>query len=223
MTRASEWMVLGAVLAFGCGGSDSNGKTTMPSPQEQVAPAPEQAPEPVAAPTPPPAEAPAPVPVEEPVVESKAQRAVAEVKPVGKGDASGTVTFEQDGSKVMISGTFNGLPAGDHGFVIAEDGDCSKKVGKVGAHFNPTKVKHGPPESPTRHAGDLGNLTVDKTGNASFQMETDSLTVSDGADSVVGRAIVITAKKDTGKSENAGKAIACGTIERRDATVSRAP
>lgn len=223
MTRASEWMVLGAVLALGCGGSDNGGSTTTPPIEAPVAQA-----EPTPAPTetaaaPPPTPAMPAVPVEEPVVESKSERAEAEVKPVGKSKTAGKLTFEVDGGKVKIAGTFTGLPPGEHGFLIRDDGDCDKQAKKAGKDFNPTNVKHGPPESGTRHAGDLGNLVADKEGNASFEMLTDSLTIADGADSVVGRAIVITAKKDDGKSQpsgNSGKAIGCGKIERRDAQVS---
>jgi superoxide dismutase, Cu-Zn family len=139
-----------------------------------------------------------------------------------KGDTSvGVITFEQQGNQVTINANFTGLPPGAHGFHIHENGDCGGKAAKnAGGHFNPTKAKHGPPESGNRHAGDFGNLTADDSGSAAFSMTTDSLTVTEGADSVVGKAIIIHAKKDNGKTQpsgGAGDAIACGVIEARGA------
>ena len=127
----------------------------------------------------------------------------------------GTITFEQKGNEVTISGQLTGLKAGPHAIFIHEKGDCGRAAKNAGAHFNPTGAKHGPPASPQRHAGDFGNLDVDKQGNATFAMTTDSLTVAPGADSVVGRAVVVHARKDDGKTQpsgNAGAALACGVI-----------
>ena len=74
-----------------------------------------------------------------------------------------------------------------------------------GKHFNPSKQKHGPPEAATRHTGDFGNITADKDGNAMFEMKTDSLTLKEGPDSVMGRIIVIHARTDDGKTQPARK------------------
>jgi len=148
-------------------------------------------------------------------------QAEADVKLLKGSTSIGTLRFEQQGNQVLITGQFTGLSPGMHGFHIHENGDCGGKAAKnAGAHFNPTGAKHGPPESGNRHAGDFGNLTVDEGGNASFEMKTDSLTVTPGADSVVGRAIVIHAKKDNGKTQPSGASgtpIACGVIEARGA------
>ncbi len=129
----------------------------------------------------------------------------------------GTLNIDQDGNKVVLRGTFTGLKPGKHGIHIHEKGDCGGKDAKnAGAHFNPTKAKHGPPESGNRHAGDFGNLLADKEGNATFEMITDSLTVAPGPDSVAGRAVVIHKTKDDGKTQPSGASgppIACGVIE----------
>lgn len=147
-------------------------------------------------------------------------KAQADVKLLKDSTLVGTLHFEQQGNQLTISGDFTGLPKGQRGFHIHENGDCGGKNAKnAGGHFNPTKAKHGPPESGTRHAGDFGNLMVDDSGNANFTMTTDSLTVT-GTDSVVGRSIVIMSKKDNGKSQPAGAsgvAIACGVIEAKGA------
>jgi Cu-Zn family superoxide dismutase len=153
-----------------------------------------------------------------PAAPAMSERAEAELKLLRTGASIGTLGFMQSGGTTTMTGKFAGLPPGEHGFHIHEKGDCGGKNAKnAGGHLNPTGVKHGPPESSTRHAGDLGNLVVDEDGNATFDMATDSLTVAAGADSVVDRAVIIHAKKDDGKSQpsgNSGDPIACGVIRK---------
>jgi superoxide dismutase, Cu-Zn family len=155
-----------------------------------------------------------PAPVE-PAPPPAPMTATAELKAVKDDAAMGTITFtKRDDGKIVIEGTFSGLKKkGTHALYIHEKGDCSKKGANVGGHLNPTKAKHGPPSSGSRHAGDFGNVTADDTGAATFTMETDSITMDDigRADTIVNRAIVLHEKKDS-KSGNAGKPLACGVI-----------
>ena len=208
MALHSEWLGVGValILGLGCGGSSSQQASTVPEP-------------PAASPTTvevtgPVAVVPAPMPSEP--VAPPAVRAEAELKAVVGASTFGTVTFEQLGSKVFVVGHFTGLRPGMHGFYVHENGDCGGKLASnAGAHFNPSKLKHGPIGASVRHVGDFGNLMVDKDGNATFEMTTDSLTLPAGPDSVVGRAIVIHARKDDGKTQpsgSAGPAVACGVI-----------
>jgi Cu-Zn family superoxide dismutase len=145
--------------------------------------------------------------------------AEATIKMLGADGAQvGTITFDQNGKSVTMKGTFTGLKPGKHGIHIHEKGDCGGANAKnAGEHFNPTKAKHGPPESGTRHAGDFGNITADKDGNATFEMTTDSITLTQGdANSVAGRAVIIHSKADNGKTQPSGASgtpIACGVIE----------
>jgi Cu-Zn family superoxide dismutase len=123
----------------------------------------------------------------------------------------GTVWFVQADDTVTMSGTFRELPPGEHGILITDSGRCEAKS----PHFNPSDSKHGPPSSATRHAGDLGNVVVGEDGSAMFELQTDSFTVADGHSSVAGKTLVITARRDTGKTRgagNTGPAIACGQI-----------
>jgi Cu-Zn family superoxide dismutase len=145
-------------------------------------------------------------------------RARAVFKAVDKrGRTIGTLTLEQKGEWVTLEGQFKNLPPGLHGFQIHTNGNCSgASARKSGSDYNPTDSRHGPPGSARRHVGDLGNLDVDRNGRATFEMRTDSMTVTkDGPSSVFGRSVVITANKDDGRSQpdgNAGPAIACGVI-----------
>lgn len=144
--------------------------------------------------------------------------AAAHLVAVKDGAAVGVMTFQKQDAGIVMSASFTGLPPGPHAFYIHEVGDCTKKGAKVGKHLDPTKAKHGPPSSSTRHAGDLGNLTVDADGNAMFEMTTDSVVLDTGRpDSILLRAIVIHAKKDDARG-NAGPAIACGVIDMVDPT-----
>ena len=204
--------------AIGCGGAREKSR----EPTEPVARAPEattptEAP---AAESPAPAEQPAAAatPASAPEAASPAaasagsETARADVKMVSGDKSLGTITFERKDKVVAISGQFSGLKKGQHALYIHTKGDCSDKAKNVGSHLNPTKAKHGPPASPMRHAGDFGDLTFDKEGNATFAMETDSITMEPGrADSVVGRSVVVYSRKDS-KSGQAGSPIACGVI-----------
>jgi Cu-Zn family superoxide dismutase len=138
--------------------------------------------------------------------------AKAEVRLLSGDRPLGTMTFERKDKMVSISGQFSGLKKGQNALYIHTKGDCSDKGRKIGGHLNPTASKHGPPASSARHAGDFGDLTFDKAGNASFAMETDSITLEPGGpDSVVGRAVVIHSRKDN-KKGSAGSPIACGVV-----------
>ena len=140
----------------------------------------------------------------------------AKIKTLGKNAKDvGSLKFSQEGDSVTIAGDMENLPRGAHGIKILESTSCEAVNNKT-ADFNPTGAKHGPLDSAERHVGDLGNIEVDRSGEASFELTTDSLTVEpDGASSVLDRVVVITQNKDDGKTQPAGRAgkpIACGKI-----------
>lgn len=164
------------------------------------------------APAPPP---PTPAQVEPPKPAAPTQ-ALAMLTAIKDGKDVGAISFELGSDNVIvIQGDFHDLPPGKHAFYIYENGDCSNKGRKVGKHLDPTKQKHGPPSSATRHAGDFGNIEIAKEGTGTFQMSTDSLSFEAGrADTLTGRAIVVHAKADNAKG-NAGAPIACGVITQR--------
>jgi Cu-Zn family superoxide dismutase len=159
---------------------------------------------------PPPAGTPAQV--DSPKPAAAPSQAIAMMTTIKGGKDVGTVSFELGSDNVVvIQGDFHDLPKGKHAFYIHEGSDCKK----MGSHLDPTKQKHGPPSSGTRHAGDFGNVEIDKDGSGQFQMSTDSLSFEAGrADTLTGRTLVIHAKADN-RAGNAGPAIACGVISER--------
>jgi Cu-Zn family superoxide dismutase len=135
----------------------------------------------------------------------------------------GVITFEQDvkGGPTTIKGTIKNVKPGLHGFHIHQFGDLSDGCTSAGAHFNPFGKTHGAPGDEERHVGDLGNVES-KGVDAPVTIDiTDKLISLIGANSVIGRALVLHADPDDlGKTDhpqskttgNAGGRIACGVI-----------
>jgi superoxide dismutase, Cu-Zn family len=128
---------------------------------------------------------------------------------------TGTVTFTQVGSDVQVVGDITGLKPGKHGFHLHEKGDCSAPdAASAGAHFNPGQHKHGGPTTTERHEGDLGNIEADASGKAHIDWK--GKMVLSGADSIIGKSVVVHEKEDdlkTDPSGNSGARQACGVIE----------
>ncbi len=151
--------------------------------------------------------------------------AVAVIYPTKGSSISGTITFTAvpatgdlvDNSGVHIHGTITGLePNSVHAIHIHEFGDSSSDNGMAaGGHYNPEHHKHGGPDSPEHHAGDLGNLTADASGSATIDMTVPGLSIAGMHDPIIGRSVVIHAKPDDFVSQpvgNAGGRIGVGVI-----------
>jgi Cu-Zn family superoxide dismutase len=146
-------------------------------------------------------------------------KALAQMEPTKGNTASGTVTFEQRGSKVVVTADIRGLrPNAEHGFHVHEKGDCSSGDGmSTGGHFNPKGAPHGHPGAGPHHAGDIPMLKADASGAARLVWEDDELTVTEGPMSVVGRGVIVHKDPDDYKTQptgNAGARIACGVVKR---------
>jgi Cu-Zn family superoxide dismutase len=134
----------------------------------------------------------------------------------------GSILFMQaPGTPTLIKGTITGLVPGEHGLHIHEFGDMSKGCESMGAHYNPDDTTHGDHEK--GHVGDLGNITADDNGTASFSIEANRVDLI-GKRSVVGRGLVVHADADdlgkggdeeSLKTGNAGDRLACGVITLR--------
>jgi len=134
----------------------------------------------------------------------------------------GTILLMQaPGTPTLIKGTITGLKPGEHGFHIHEFGDMSKGCESMGGHYNPDGIDHGDIEQ--GHVGDLGNITADENGTASFSIQANRVELI-GNRSVVGRGLVVHADQDdlgqggdeeSKKTGNAGDRLACGVITLR--------
>ncbi len=128
---------------------------------------------------------------------------------------TGMVTFIKTGDDVQVVGNIIDLKPGKHGIHIHEKGDCSAAdAASAGAHFNPGQHKHGGPVTAEHHEGDLGNIEADASGKALINWK-GKMSLS-GADSIIGKSLVVHEKEDdlkTDPSGNSGARIACGVIE----------
>src|SRR5215471_1729719 len=131
---------------------------------------------------------------------------------------TGTATFTElatGGVKVHVH--IEHAPPGTHGLHIHEKGDCSDAEAKnAGGHFNPGNMPHAGPQEMKRHAGDLGNIEIKPDGTGDLDITSDMITVKEGTNSVVGRAVVFHEKADdltTQPTGNAGGRLGCGVIK----------
>jgi Cu-Zn family superoxide dismutase len=145
-------------------------------------------------------------------------RATAALQPTKGSKAFGEATFEQVGDKVRVIVFAQNLkPGQQHGFHIHEAGDCSSGDGmSAKGHFNPTGKPHGQPGTAERHAGDLPALASAKNGRAKLDVTVDGISLNPGANSIIGRGLIIHADPDDYKTQptgNAGARLACGVIK----------
>jgi Cu-Zn family superoxide dismutase len=141
----------------------------------------------------------------------------ATLAPSAGGSVAGTVTFVQEGSKVIVIADVSGLKPGPHGFHVHEKGDCSAAdFTSAGGHFNPGGQPHGDPSAGAHHAGDMPLLIADASGKAALRTEVSPMTIGGGTNDIVGKAVVVHADADDFKSQpagNSGARIACGVIK----------
>lgn len=142
-------------------------------------------------------------------------KATATVNPTKGNTVHGVVNFEETRDGLHIVADLEGLTPGEHGFHIHEFGDCSASdATSAGGHFNPTGKQHGSPDSDDHHIGDLGNINALSNGKAHYDRTIKGISLN-GPNAIVGKSMVVHAKKDDFKSQPAGDAgsrIGCGVI-----------
>ena len=150
------------------------------------------------------------------VMWSAVSRAICVVHPTTGNRCNGLVAFQQEGDQVRVEADISGLsPNSEHAIHIHTYGDASSGDGKsAGGHYNPENHAHGLPVQRHRHAGDLGNLKTDATGRARYTVMVDNISVAGLKNPIIGRSIIVHAKRDTGgqPTGEAGARIGCGVI-----------
>jgi len=144
------------------------------------------------------------------------KKLVAIVRPVGSSNVRGSVVFEKVAEGIQVTAKIGGLtPNANHAIHIHEFGDLgSDDATSAGGHFNPEGHPHALPDDSNRHAGDLGNLQADGSGNATLSLVVKNITLDSGKSGILGRAVIVHAKADDGgqPTGNAGDRIGAGVI-----------
>ena len=147
--------------------------------------------------------------------QSKALKATCVVEPTEGNQVKGTVSFTETADGVKIVVDLEGLKPGEHGFHIHEFGDCSAPDGtSAGGHFNPQNAPHGSLGDANRHAGDMGNIVADPSGNAHIEF-TDRMMKMKGENSIIDKGLIVHQNVDdftTQPTGNAGPRVGCGVI-----------
>ena len=132
------------------------------------------------------------------------------------GQSVGQVQLQDTPNGLIVRAELTGLPEGAHGFHIHAVGACEPPFESAGGHFNPEERQHGMENAQGKHAGDLPNLTVPASGEATVEHFAVGLSLDDLSDED-GSAVVVHANADdytTDPSGNAGDRIACGVVSR---------
>jgi Cu-Zn family superoxide dismutase len=140
------------------------------------------------------------------------------------GDSLGTIKLSEQADGVKLEVLLEGLPDGEHGLHIHENGKCDAPDFKsAGNHFNPDDKQHGLLHPEGAHAGDLPNI-ISENGKVDAELMAPQLTLkADNKTSLLpeeGTSIVITEGKDDGMTQPAGESgarIACGEITDKEA------
>lgn len=146
------------------------------------------------------------------------ETAVAEIKPTEGYEAKGEVTFtpNEDNTQMNIHIVLSGLTPGKHGLHIHQIGDCSANdASSAGDHLNPYNTRHGSPQDPTHHVGDLGNIEADANSRVDTTITVAELAFS-GPASVLQKAVIVHADEDDLRSDpagNSGDRVGCGIVQ----------
>jgi len=139
------------------------------------------------------------------------ERAIAVLSPTEGNDTSGVVEFTKTAEGVRVTAEARGLTPGDHGFHVHQWGDITAGDGTAtGGHFDPHGTMHGARDADMKHIGDLGNLTANSRGVATYDWTDPRMTL----EMIIGRAVIVHADPDDygQPTGNAGARVAQGVI-----------
>lgn len=111
-------------------------------------------------------------------------------------DIKGNILFKiirKNNKDIMkISINISGLKPGLHGFHIHNTGNLTHGTKSLCSHFNPDNTNHGDiiNSKKNRHAGDLGNIKVNKNGICKQILYDDIIKLS-GKYNIIGRSVII--------------------------------
>ena len=140
-----------------------------------------------------------------------------------QGRAVGQASLRQAPRGVVLKLELKNATPGIHGLHLHEVGKCDPPTFEsAGAHFNPSKRAHGFLNPRGQHAGDLPNIAVPASTEATLEYFVADVSIEPGPGSLLdanGTALVIHAGHDDYKTDPAGESgdrLACGTITRSD-------
>jgi Cu-Zn family superoxide dismutase len=141
----------------------------------------------------------------------------------GKGAEVGSVTLSDTPKGVAIGLALHGLPAGEHGFHVHQNGSCDPApaadgkitpAGAAGAHMDPAKTAMHMGPLAEGHLGDLPKVTVGADGAAKGMVAAPRIkTVAE----LKGHALMLHAGGDNYSDQPAplgggGARMACGVV-----------
>jgi superoxide dismutase, Cu-Zn family len=148
------------------------------------------------------------------------RKAVCQVRSSIDDKIKGYVTFVEEEKRLKVVLDLHGLPKGKRGFHIHQAGNLLEGCTSLSSHFNPEEKTHGALNHNKAHAGDLGNIEINMDGKLKKTIYSKKLRLH-GKYNIIGRSVVIHEKiddlgtgnnKESLKTGNAGKRIACGII-----------
>lgn len=150
----------------------------------------------------------------------KNNKAIAQLRGSKDNLIKGHITFTELKTNMKVDIDLYDLPEGERGFHIHEKGNLKEGCKSLCSHFNPLNKTHGGLNSKNSHAGDLGNININKDGTLKKIIYSKDLKLS-GKFNIIGRSVVVHGDKDdlgkgrndeSLKTGNAGERIACGII-----------
>lgn len=135
---------------------------------------------------------------------------------------AGTAQLLWNGQTVSLAIAATGLEPGEHGFHLHTIGRCEAPgFTSAGGHLNPAGREHGLLNPKGAHLGDMPNLSVGASHNASTEVDLPGSrdTVLASIFDADGTAVVIHAGADDYRSDPAGDAgsrVACGVLSPAD-------